>query len=248
MIKIGRNIRDNYKYKDEVEFSRKNKFDLIQVWYDKNGLEVNYEGNSKLEFIESCDFPIMIHAMLDINEFDEHAHKLVETANLLNNKDLIIHPICENEIIDSNTAVKLSKEIKKVLKLCKENGITLHLENNSKRMPIFSNTQDIKTILEKNPDLEILIDLAHVEDCSQIEDIVKIRRPKILHIADRRFSVTHEHLPIGDGELDYEYIFKEILYDFDGTIILEIVQNDQSIIDSKNRIVSLLEGRKINVI
>jgi sugar phosphate isomerase/epimerase len=53
--------------------------------------------------------------------------------------------------------------------------------------------------------------------------------------------VTHEHLPIGKGELDYKYIFKEILSDFDGTIILEIVQDDKSIIDSKTKILDVLE-------
>lgn len=241
MIKIGRNIRSELKYKEEVEFSRKNDFDLIQVWYDRNGFEVNCDEDFKIEFIKSCNYPIIIHAMLDINELEEHAHKLLKAAKLLNNKDLIIHPICESEMIDSNTVMKLSNEIGKLVKAFKKNGITLHLENNSKRMPIFSNIKDIKTILEKNTDLEILIDLAHVEDYSELKEIVNIRRPRILHIADRRFSVTHEHLPVGKGELDYKYIFKEILSDFDGTMILEIVQDDKSIIDSKTKILDVLE-------
>ncbi|CAH2214233.1 protein of unknown function [Tepidibacter aestuarii] len=42
-------------------------------------------------------------------------------------------------------------------------------------------------------------------------------------------------------ELGYKCIFKEILPDFDGTIILEIVQNDKSIINSKSKILNIVE-------
>ncbi|MTI65852.1 MAG: sugar phosphate isomerase/epimerase [Firmicutes bacterium] len=240
MIKIGRNIRDNFKYIDEVEFSRKNKFDFIQLWYDKNGLEVTCEGDSKLEFIKSCNFPTILHAMLDINELSQHACRLLEIAKSLDNKDLIIHPISHTKSTSPCILDKFSREVGKVLNIFKENGITLHIENNSKRMPFFSDSTDIISVLKKHEDLEILIDLAHVEDYSQIKEIVRVRKPKILHIADKRFSVVHEHLPIGSGEVNFKYIFSEILYDFNGTIILEINQDNKSIIDSKDKILSIL--------
>lgn len=60
--------------------------------------------------------------------------------------------------------------------------------------------------------------------------------PKILHVADRHFEVIHEHLPIGQGNIDYKYIFTNILNEFDGKIILEIIQSSKDIIASKAKI------------
>lgn len=243
MIKIGRNLRDNFKYIDEVEFSKKNKFDFIQVWYDKDGLEVNCDNNSKLEFIKQCDFPTIIHAMLDINELSHHTFELVNILKFLDNRDLIIHPITQIKSSSSYQLEKFSKEIGKMLSVFREEGIQLHVENNSRKMPFFSDTKDIISILRKHENLEILLDLAHIEDYEQLKQIVKVRRPKIIHVADRHFSIVHEHLPIGNGEIDFEYIFHEILYDFSGDIILEITKDNKSIVDSKDKILKYLENK-----
>jgi len=56
----------------------------------------------------------------------------------------------------------------------------------------------------------------------------------MLHIADKHFSVIHEHLPVGSGDLDFKYIFSEVLKDFHGSIIFEVVDEDEAIIKSKN--------------
>ena len=50
----------------------------------------------------------------------------------------------------------------------------------------------------------------------------------------------HLHLPIGRGVIDFNIIFKDILKDFDGIIILEIKNTDAAIIDSKNKLISHL--------
>lgn len=66
--------------------------------------------------------------------------------------------------------------------------------------------------------------------------MVEIKMPKILHVADRRMEIIHEHLPIGQGNIDYSYIFTNILNNFDGKIILEVVKSSEDIIDSKVKI------------
>jgi len=52
---------------------------------------------------------------------------------------------------------------------------------------------------------------------------------------------VHEHLPVGQGELDFKTIFENYLKDFDGKIIFEVVSdNDEDIINSKTLIQKIL--------
>lgn len=67
-----------------------------------------------------------------------------------------------------------------------------------------------------------------------MQEVLKVKFPKCLHIADKRFSVEHEHLPIGQGDLDFKLIFQNYLKGYDGKIIFEVVDTDNEIIDSKD--------------
>ena len=122
-------------------------------------------------------------------------------------------------------------------------GITIFLENNSKLDPIFTNINEIEIMFKEIPQLEFLIDLAHIDSYEHLKQMVDIKMPKILHIADRHLGVVHEHLPIGEGNIDFKYTFDNILNHFNGKIILEIIQGDKEIIDSKFIIESLLNRR-----
>ena len=73
-----------------------------------------------------------------------------------------------------------------------------------------------------------------------MRDIVRIKKPEILHIADKHFGVTHEHLPIGKGEIDFDLIFREVLPDFEGKIIFEVVDEDFEITNSKQIIYRII--------
>ncbi|MDK0794925.1 TIM barrel protein [Clostridium perfringens] len=118
--------------------------------------------------------------------------------------------------------------------------MTLFLENNSKLDPIFTTSDEIQKIFSQNIDLEFLLDIAHIDNINHLQEIIDIKYPKILHIADRHFDVIHEHLPIGHGEIDFQYIFSKLLPKYNGKIILEIVNKDSDIINSKNLIENFL--------
>jgi len=94
----------------------------------------------------------------------------------------------------------------------------------------------------KNHDVELLLDIAHMDSYEHLKEIVRIKKPGILHIADKHFNVVHEHLPVGKGEIDFQMLFKEILNDFDGKIIFEVVDEDEEIIRSKEIIESIING------
>lgn len=241
MVKIGCCARFNNLYEKEVDFAKKNNFKLMQVWYDNDGIRNHESEENRLEKIIRYGFPTIIHALLDINEIEQHTLNLVKILNRLNHNELIIHPICHSEAIGENTIYKLSNIIKRTLELLNDNGITLYIENNSALDPIFSTSKEIEIVFTNNPNLEFLLDIAHIYDYEQLKEMVSIKKPKILHIADKRFNIIHEHLPIGYGEINFKYIFDQILCNYDGKIILEVVKEDSDIIKSKDIIESLLK-------
>ena len=243
-MKIGCLARYFNPYEEEVEFARNNDFQFMQIWYDRNGIALKKDLNP-IEVIKKYDFPTIIHAVLDINEFEEHVPKLIEILKYLGHSELIIHPICENEEISVQTIYKLSTKVKFALeKLLKEN-ITLYLENNSRLDPIFNDSKEIALMFQENPSLEFILDIAHIDDYEHLESMVKIKMPGILHIADRHLEVIHEHLPIGQGNIDYKHIFTNILKGFHGKAILEIIQSPSDILNSKAKIEEYCGGINI---
>lgn len=240
-MKIGRSADYNKNYLDEVEFSRKHKFDYMQVWYDKNGLGLYKNDEPRHVLLKNCNFPMIIHALLDINEFDEHIPILKNILNYLGQKELIIHPVCKSEKITEESIKKLCEKVKFALDILRPEGVTVYLENNSKLDPIFTDTEEINFIFSQIHDLEFLIDIAHIDSYEHLKQMVSIKKPKILHIADKHFNIIHEHLPVGDGEIDFNYIFQEVLPDFNGKVILEIVQSECAILNSREMILKVLD-------
>lgn len=240
MIKIGCLANFNFPYKSEIDFAKENNFDLVQIWYDKNGISLGKDENP-MESIKSNNCPAIIHAVLDINEFDEHVPKLIKLLKYFKHKELIIHPVNKSEKLTSETIKKLSNKISFAYELLSKLNIDLYIENNSKLDPIFNTVDEITYIFEQNPDVKFILDIAHIESYKQLKDIVDVKLPEMLHIADKHFDIIHEHLPLGDGELDFRMIFSEILNKFDGKIILEIVQSKEAILSSRDILVKAIE-------
>lgn len=235
MIQIGSIGNFNNYYGDEVQFAKNNGFELLQLWYDKDGLKMLKDRNP-IEVILEEKFPCIIHALLDINEFDEHTNKLLDILNELEHREVIIHPICRSEAIDDQTIFKLSNCIKKASALFKSNDIKLFIENNSRLDPILCTAKELNIVFSDNPDVEFLLDLAHIDHYEHLLEMITVKAPKMLHIADRRFEIIHEHLPIGDGEIDFDLIFKSYLNNFTGKIILEVLGSYETITSSRDKI------------
>lgn len=237
-MKFGCLARFYNPYKDEVEFAKKHEFDFMQLWYDDKGLALK-EDTNPLQVISDEYFETIIHAVLDINDFDKHIPLLIDHMLYLKHKELIIHPICKSEKIEKDTINKLITVVKKASLKLKENHISVYIENNSKIDPILCTPEEIKLFFSELGDVGFLLDIAHVDSIDELKLIADIKYPDILHIADRRYSEVHEHLAIGDGDIDYKFIFSDILKDFDGKIIFEIL-DDKGVAESRDRIVGYL--------
>jgi sugar phosphate isomerase/epimerase len=241
MIRLGRSARWLNEYIREVDFSKKAGFDFHQVWYDRRGISLTGVSEPKEDSLPKFEFPYIIHALLDISEFDDHIYTIREITKKAKTNEVIIHPVCKSEKITSDTIVKLSDAVKSANSILREQGITLFVENNSKIDPINHSIEEVKYLFESNPEIEFLLDIAHILSYKHLEDLVAVKMPKKLHIADKRFHIPHEHLPIGKGNIDFAYVFSNVLRKFSGDIIFEIVEDDDLVIESKKAIIEILE-------
>ena len=80
MIEFGCLARYFNQYAKEVEFAKTNGFEFMQLWYDRNGIALK-EDTKPLEIIKEHNFPTIIHAVLDINEIEEHIPQLIKIPN-----------------------------------------------------------------------------------------------------------------------------------------------------------------------
>lgn len=245
MIEFGISIRWFNNYKDEVEFSKSNSFDFMQIWFSKGKLVLDKLVYPKEEHVLKSKFPVIVHAVYDINDFDKYNTELIRVLKYLNHKEVIIHPVCESIPVNSETIYTLADNIYKTNQLLKKNNIKLYIENNSVINKINYTAADLKVVFDRNTDVELLLDIAHIDDYDHLQKILEVKFPKCLHIADKHFSVEHEHLPIGQGELDFELIFGKYLKGYDGKIIFEVVGTDEEIIKSKNAIQNIFQSKKI---
>jgi sugar phosphate isomerase/epimerase len=243
MIEYGRSIRWFNDYRDEIEFSSLNKFSFMQIWFMKGELILDKVLSPKEQYVLNSNFPVIIHAVYDIDDYDKYNSELVRILKVLKHKEVIIHPVCETIPVNTETIYILADNIYKTNQLLKANNIKLYIENNSVIDKINYTPNDLKIVFDRNPDVELLLDIAHIDNYNHLQNILEVKFPKCIHIADKRFSVEHEHLPIGQGELDFELIFQNYLKGYDGKIIFEVVDTDEEIIKSKNIIQTIFESK-----
>ena len=242
MTSIGRGIRWYNNYLDEVQFCVNNKFDFMQIWYQNGNIIVNDIPKPKIEYIKSIGFPVIIHAVFDPIDFEVYGDDLLEKVKILGMTEVIVHPVCEKSNVTSNTQIELVQQVKLFSSKAKEQNITWYLENNSVVDTFHYKPVDIKTVFEADDYVEQLLDVAHIDNYNHLKEIINIKFPKCLHIAGKHFNIPHEHLPLPEGDVDYNTVFKNYLPKFNGRIILEIDGTDEEIVISKQIIEQALNA------
>lgn len=83
MIEYGRSIRWFNDYRDEIEFSSLNKFTFMQIWFMKGDLILDKVPYPKEEYVLNSNFPVIIHAVYDIDDYDKYNDELLlDTAHI----------------------------------------------------------------------------------------------------------------------------------------------------------------------
>jgi sugar phosphate isomerase/epimerase len=234
VVEFGRSARWYNDYALEVAFCKQHDFDFMQVWYKDGALVYDNMAEPKEKIFSAAGFPIIIHALFEVEDYAKYSEDLLRILKSLRHKEVIIHPVCNPLLLKSDTMYKLAEYNKKTTELFYDNGITLYIENNSKLDPLNHTPDELKLIFDISPKTELLLDIAHINSYEHLQNIIDVKYPKCLHIADKHFSVIHEHLPIGHGELDFDTIFANHLKGYTGKIIFEVVTDkDDEIIDGK---------------
>ena len=248
MIRIGRNLRDlDCPFNDEVTFSYKTKFDIIQVWYNRGKIDALYELNP-IKILKKSPIKSIVHALFDINDFDCYEDDLINKLIELNHEELILHPVIKTVDINKKSIKELEEKVLKLLHKLDKLNIRVYIENNHNDMQCFYTPEQWKKFFKKAPkNTEFLIDIVHVlynDDYDLLKKLISVKRPKALHIADTikgKVGKKHLHLPIGDGMINFEKIFNEILPNYDDLIILEIKNTDEKILHSKKVLENILK-------
>ena len=218
MIKYGRSLRWYNNYEAEIEFSKANNFDFIQIWFQKGTLNIDNVEEPRELYLKKYNFPLLIHALFELEDFAVYDERLIEILKYFGHVDVIIHPIfsLSDKSITDTAIHELAENIRQINVKLKNNGITLFIENNSKLETIIYTLDDLRIVFDKNPDVELVFDIAHID--------------------------SYEHLPIGMGDLDFKLIFSKYLKHFKGDIIFEIPEEDTVIIDSMLKIKKAING------
>ena len=239
MIQFGCLVGYTKHISKEINFAKENKFDFIQLWYDSNGLEIIARKSDEFKVLLEEKFPAIVHALLDIDELSFHSRPIMDIAKRLHHKSVIIHPF-SRDYSNSEQCKKLREIMENDYSQFMANGIDVYVENNCRSHPLLYEPREIEYFFDSKCNFRFLLDIAHIDSYDHLEDLVKTRYPDMLHLADTHFAAEHEHLPIGQGELDFTLIFSEYLDVFDGKIIFEITQSEEDIVNARLQIMNVL--------
>lgn len=183
--------------------------------------------------IKEVEFPVIIHAVFDLVDFEVYGDKLLQLVEYLGHNEVIVHPVSEKAPVNANTQNLLLEQVKRFSQKAKTKGIVWYLENNSAIDKFHYKKEELSAIYREDNYVEQLLDIAHIDHYKHLEAIISVKFPKCLHVAGKHFDVAHEHLPLTQGDIDYKLVFQKYLRGYDGKIILEVDGSDEEIKQSK---------------
>lgn len=248
MISLGRGIRWYNDYQSEVEFSKKYGFDFMQVWFKDGVIQINSLPEPREKFIKKIGYPIILHAVFTLEGFDRYGERLLDIVEYLEHSEVIVHPVCRKADMHINLTEVLIEKVYHITEKAKEKGIIIYLENNSVIDGMHYTKEDVQALYLKCTHTEQLLDVAHMDNYEQMEQIVEVKFPKCLHVAGKHFDIKHEHLPLSQGDIDYKLVFQKYLRDYDGRIILEVDGTDEEIIESRDIILEALSQTNMGIV
>ena len=231
---IGRGVRYMNRYEDEVEFSIRHGFDFMQLWYRNGDLSMGTLPHPRAQYVKDVGYPVILHAVFELADFDRWGDDLLDRSEFLGQREVIVHPVCKTVPIGPETGRILAQKAGLLARKAHARGMVLELENNSVLDGFHCTPEELHQVFDGNPLLEQLLDVAHIDSYEHLQRIIQVRYPKSLHVAGKHLNARHEHLSLTQGDLDYIRVFREYLPDFDGRIILEVVDTDQEVLASRD--------------
>lgn len=216
-------------------------YDSMEVWtehvwkYDERASQVgSVLAHNKLRSTVHC--PVMDTNITSPNlgirqESIRQFLQGVEIAHDLGSELMVIHPghlYSHNETLDSFWALLL-QSLEQIITRAQELNVRLAIENMDvqKEFEVVKWSNDITRVTKhfEAEKLGIVMDTTHLSTVPQILDYVaNTDFISHIHLSDARVTPSGwiaTHLPIGDGELNFQQVFDAVLPEFNGIVSFE---------------------------
>ncbi len=186
-----------------------------------------------IDVLSTTDMTLQLHAPLnDINIASinptirdasiEEVKRSLELASAVGVNVVTVHPGLYSPLaIYCDDILELSLDSLKRLKITAEDfGVKLAVENLPEMwLTLCSEPEEIKELLQ-NSDLGFCLDIGHAYTAGRLQDFLEFSiKPVNVHLHDNEGG-DDIHLPLGDGEIDFQNILKN-LKDYDGNFVIE---------------------------
>lgn len=221
-MQLGFNLLPDESIAEAEAYAVQHGFELIQLWFDHRGLMVQGRAVEDVGPLRDCAIKTVVHAVLTPNELVRRAGDVASLARKAGHSWVILHPISgRGECRDGRTR-DLVAALRQRLPVFTDAGLRVCVENNCALHPMVHTTEDLTMLVEALPEVELLLDIAHMDGPAHLESLVSVRFPYALHVADRHLAVAHEHLAIGEGDIDINALMSTTLKGFDGPAVFEM--------------------------
>ena len=229
MIPRINELEENLKLRDKLNIGFEfNDFFIPDLLDDKKALEERIKAYEKIggyNTIHAVFFDICFNSSDSLikNASYARARQCLDIAKRLNCKKIVFHT---NYIVGFNSAdykkMWIDRNALAYKTFLKEySDIEIVIEN-----MFDDNDELILKVLEEvnDPRFRMCFDIAHANLSNEsIIDWYNNCKKYISHIhINDNFGDSDSHFAIGDGSIDYDYVIKKILNDFDGSILIEV--------------------------
>jgi sugar phosphate isomerase/epimerase len=141
--------------------------------------------------------------------------------------------------VDREKVKEVSKSaLRKLDSYSQELGVKVALENMPGSPFTTASTPEALLELIEGTELGICLDVGHAHTVGKLKDFVKLKKRIInLHVHDNK-GQTDEHLPIGDGTVDFPWLLKA-LSGYKGRYVIESRGLEDALV-SRDRLTTLL--------
>jgi sugar phosphate isomerase/epimerase len=254
MKKIGISSMALFKYSPEDAVRRASElgFSAWEIMLEGSHFREDY--TKVKELADSCGVEIFVHVPfsdLNIASLNEGIRKetlsqvfwAIETADFLESKLVTFHsgrpsPVgmaFRDEAWETNL-----KSISEIVEFSGDFDLKVCLEN----MPNFPDAmccgiEELKTVLDRNPELGLTLDVAHAHTCGDEMEFIKNFNDRMLHVHLHDNSRENDsHGAVGEGDINFKSVLSH-LKEFKGYGIIE-AKSESGAIASKHKFDELI--------
>lgn len=250
---VGFVVSHQHSVTDAIQFADMEGFDHIEIKMhgDANRKRLERSEDELMSLIAAANLSLLVHLPYQLDIGSPHGHvrngsvreleECLECAAAMGTRKAVVHAESRAWLGD-DLAANVFDSIDHLQRYATDLGVELCVENPLRgTVPI----DDFDGLLEA-VETSMTLDTGHARcdglDSTEIAAFVAKHRERIshVHLNDTR-GESDDHLPFGDGTIDFAAIFEAFGEDWDGTVSLEVKTTElKDIARSRQRLERLL--------